>query len=107
MTAQPTGTQQLVKPDATGHRSKAVKSPCARLPLLACAWVQSEVRPDTVAGLLAQEAFHLQMMAKTHLHRVLGAPKLMLQCCILQVMGVVSAGMLSKADATSMAAVSI
>ena len=53
---------------------------------------------------LAQTALHLQMMAKTRLHRMLNASKLLLQCYILQVTGVVPSGMLSKADGTSMAA---
>ena len=44
------------------------------------------------------------LTAATRLYRMLGTSKLLLQRCFLQVMGVVPTGMLSKADATSMAA---
>ena len=65
--------QQLVKPDATGHRSEAVMSLCARLQPLACAWAQSKAStlwrafsgsPQHRGRLSsAQEALCMQMMA--------------------------------------------
>ena len=93
-----------------------MKSPCARLHPLACAWAQSKVLLKTVAGFLwptstmrlaftgPEGVAHGDDGKDAPSHRMPGASQLLLQFCTLQTLGAVPGRMLSKAGAASMAA---